>query len=237
MAKVSASVRIKSVDSGFARLLENVYRGEKPRIHVGIMAKDGAKPHGEDEITVAEIAAIHEYGLGDAVERSFLRAWFGKHQDQVREALRRQTALVIEGKLDRYNALAQMGAWIAGEIQRYISANQVKPPTSAETNERKGSTTTLVDDGILKSAISFSVVGVKRPVPPKPVKLTGFRSKKAVAARKKLKRQVVRRAKAVQRRAKAVQRQVKRQSRNVNRAVKKVIAPKKKKRGLRKRKS
>lgn len=230
MAKVSASVRIKSVDSGFARLLENVYRGEKPRIHVGIMAKDGAKPHGEDEITVAEIAAIHEYGLGDAVERSFLRAWFDKHQDQVREALRRQTALVIEGKLDRYNALAQMGAWIAGEIQRYISANQVKPPTSAETNERKGSTTTLVDDGILKSAISFSVVGVKRPVPPKPVKLSGFRSKKAVAARKKLKRQVVRRAKAVQR-------QVKRQSRNVNRAVKKAISPKKKKRGLRKRKS
>lgn len=186
-ANVRAKFSIKQVDGGYKRLLENIYRGEKPKINVGILAKDGAKQHEEgSELTIADIAAIHEYGLGDAQERSFLRAWFDAYQPQIKEAIKRQMQAVVSGKLDKYKALEQLGAWMSGQIQQFMAANMVKPPTSEETNKRKGSSVTLIDQGILRSSISFSIEGVKKPPSPKPLKVTGFSSKKSKAARKKL---------------------------------------------------
>lgn len=211
MAEVGAHFTIKEVDAGFNDLIKNIYTGEKPKILVGILAKDGGKPHQEgSELTIADIAAIHEYGLGDAIERSFLRAWFDAYQPQCREAIRRMMRQVVDGKLDKYKALEQLGAWMSGQIQLFIAANKVEPPTSEETNQRKKSSVTLIDKGILRSSISFAVEGVKKQPKVAPLKVTGFNSKKSKAARKRLGRKALRASKRAKRFANQQNKKIKR---------------------------
>ena len=63
---------------------------------------------------------------------------------------------VIAGELTEDAALEQFGAWSKGEIQARI-ARGVPPPNAASTVKRKGSSTPLIDTGILRSSIDYEV--------------------------------------------------------------------------------
>lgn len=207
------SWKITEVDSGYAQLIKNLFdKSEKPVVNVGIHAKDGAKPHLNSLLTIAEIAAVHEYGLGGMPERSFLRVWMNTYQKQCQEALKRLLLEAMNGKITKYQALEQFGVWMAGQIQQFIAANKVQPPTGQERNERKGSSVTLIDKGALRSSITFSVEGVKNPVEPKPLKVTGFNSKKSKAARKRLAKKAERFVKKTRRFSKKITAKAKRNS-------------------------
>lgn len=187
--------KVKDVDHGYKNLVELLFKGQKPKIEVGILAADGAVAHvpeGQEApkqaLTVADVATMHEFGLG-VPERSFLRAWFDKYQGQAVQALTRlmQESIRTNGKPSPEQTLNQTGAWIAGKIQQYINASQVKPELAESTIKRKGSSVPLKDTGQLVSAISFRISGIKKtPKPIKQGKVTGFNSKKSKAARKKI---------------------------------------------------
>ena len=213
------SWKITEVDSGYAQLIKNLFdKSEKPVVNVGIHAKDGAKPHPNSPLTIAEIAAVHEYGLGGMPERSFLRVWMNTYQKQCQEALKRLLLEAMNGKITKYQALEQFGMWMVGQIQQFIAANKVQPPTGQEQNERKGSSVTLIDKGALRSSITFSVEGVKKPVKPKPLKVTGFNSKKSKAARKRLAKKALR---FTRRTVKKADRSIARVKKRITRAQKK----------------
>lgn len=113
----------------------------------------------ESGMTIAELAAIHEFGLGDVPERSFLRAWFDENetriealvQNAVRKAMRHNGSL--EAELDRVALVLQ------ADIQARIVAGI--PPELEESTKRAKKArssgpkeTPLIDSGVLKSAIS-----------------------------------------------------------------------------------
>lgn len=143
--------------SAYEKLLAATKRNAGLRLRVGVIGDGASKPHeGAEGLTVAEIAAKHELGLG-VPERSFIRAWVDQNRARLDEEMRRVLARVFKGDITWEQAAPLLGARYAGEIQQFIADNKVKPPSTDRTNQLKGSTTTLIDSGQLRSAVTYIV--------------------------------------------------------------------------------
>lgn len=149
-------------------------------VYVGVTGPDAERMHPESSITNAQLAAVHEFGLhtyddkgerGDTQmpERPFIRPSTDKNQGKYLRLGDKLGEKVILGEATVDQLLGTIGAVAAADVQRYIATNQVKPSSSPATNKRKGSTTTLVAHGILKSSITWRV-GEDEPPAPESVK-------------------------------------------------------------------
>lgn len=129
----------------------------------GSFAADGAFEPSSRALTIAEVAAFHEFGVppfqlrSGAVhpgipQRSFIRAWFDESQDFIRETLRSQMTQVVAGKLTAEKAMARIALAFEGSVKQRI-ARGIAPPLSRVTIERKGSSKPLIDKGQLRAAV------------------------------------------------------------------------------------
>jgi hypothetical protein len=126
--------------------------------YVGVLGKKAEEVHEGEEtsLTVGEVAAFHEFGLG-VPERSFLRAWFDQERPAILEALRAAHKQVLLGKLTPERAGNILGMRFAGQIQTFIADRRVQPPLKEITIKRKGSSVPLINTGQLRSAITWLV--------------------------------------------------------------------------------
>lgn len=116
---------------------------------------------------VVHLAAVHEFGLANLPERSFIRATMAARSDDIGKLTARLARGVVAGTVDPPRALGLLGAYAASEVKRFIVTGQVKPPTSARAVARKNrragkppgaKATTLIDTGRLMNAIAWQVV-------------------------------------------------------------------------------
>jgi hypothetical protein len=156
-----AGVTIIDRDHGWRALIKRVEGLKEPAaVAVGILARDASKDDGGS--SVLKVGTANEFGVRDAEgniripERSFVRAWFDENRDRAQKVLRGLFRRVIAGQLTEEQALDQFGAWAVGEMQARI-ARGVSPPNAQSTIDRKGSSTPLIDEGILRSALVFEV--------------------------------------------------------------------------------
>lgn len=148
------TVRVVKRDRGLAAFKKALRDADAEAVAVGIHADAGV--HADSGLTMAELGAIHEFGLGNVPERSFLRAW-GESRGK---ALLTERADLIESNTKAGNprrALEQIGLLAVGEIQQRISAG-IPPANTAETIARKGSSIPLIDTGALRQSITHKVV-------------------------------------------------------------------------------
>ena len=156
-------VTIEDRDHGYRALLSRVLSLEKapPSIAVGILARDASKPD-SGGVTVLDVGTWNEFGTVNAdgsvrvPARSFIRAWADENQKTARKILTGLMKQVITGKLTEAQALEQFGLWAKGAIQQRM-ARGVPPPNAQSTIDRKGSSTPLIDTGVLRSSIDFEV--------------------------------------------------------------------------------
>lgn len=145
---------IRDVDKGARKLVAAVGAMRLPvGAKVGILED---KPY-DDSMTVADVALIHEYGLGSVPERSFLRAWVDENQPAIEARLKREVEGALFGKHSPQQAMDRFGLWAVGEIKKRIIGG-ITPALAAETIVRKGSSTPLIDTGQLLSSITHAVV-------------------------------------------------------------------------------
>lgn len=119
----------------------------------------GAKTHHEHvegELTNAELALIHEFGLG-VPERSFLRAAFDRNQPKYLDNLQKLIAAVYDGKISIERALGLLSQQAASDMRNFIRERQVEPANSEATIARKGSSVPLIDSGQLINALTGAV--------------------------------------------------------------------------------
>jgi hypothetical protein len=146
------TVRVR--DNGYAKVVANVASLRAPvGVKVGVLDD---KPYG-DGVTVADVALVHEYGLGDVPERSFLRAWVDENKAEIQARLKKATEDVVFGQQTADVAMNRFGLWAVGEIKKRIVAG-ISPPLDAKTIAHKGSSTPLVDTGQLLSSITHAIV-------------------------------------------------------------------------------
>ncbi len=149
------SVKISDKDKGYAKILAVLTQKDHPVLKVGILSEDGAKEHGEG-LTVAEVGAFHEFGLGNNPERSFIRGWVDENQQKATTFLREQCEKSVKSGQGIELALERLGLYCQSGIQQRMS-DGIPPPLTKQTIARKGSSTPLIDTGQLRSSISYSV--------------------------------------------------------------------------------
>ncbi len=146
---------VRDVDHGYAKLVENVFGIEKPKITVGIFEVAGASTY-SDGVTLLEVAIYNEFGTDKIPERSFIRAWFDENESKCKEAVRVMLVAVLAGKYTKEQALEMLAQRFVGEIQKRIAAG-IPPENAPATIAAKGSSTPLIDKGQLRSGITYKV--------------------------------------------------------------------------------
>lgn len=174
-------VSVSEKDNGYQRLIQQAFNlaKTKPRISVGILTGErmtnpaGKAPSLDAEdvhpveagqaegkkaapVNVIDIAIWNEFGTWNTPSRSFIRAWFDESVGQMRNVLMPQMRSVIKMEITSEIALERVGLWAVGQIQKRI-ASGIDPENAQSTIDRKGSSKPLIDEGILRSSISYRV--------------------------------------------------------------------------------
>ena len=161
-------------DSGYAELATQ-FRGKGASVFVGWLQSSGVykpkvvdekrKSHGppappKNPITVAQIAAIHEFGSSDGKipQRSMLGATIDEKDMALRLLVGRLLAKVADGEMKQNQALGILGQQVVDWVRSRM-VKGIKPALSAATIRRKGAgkSTPLIDTGQLLGSVSFEV--------------------------------------------------------------------------------
>ena len=164
------SAAVSDVDHGYAALVARVFsvRMARPVIEVGILDVAGDRPHAQgDALTVFDVGMINEFGAtftaSDGTKheipaRSFIRAWFDEQEPELRDDLVKLLQAVVRGERTGPQILELLGQRMVGQIQERIS-DGIDPENAASTVARKGSSTPVIDTGVLRSSVSYRVNG------------------------------------------------------------------------------
>lgn len=149
---------VRIVDNGYNKFMREVSAFDGKTLSVGIHEDVGADTHQDSELTVADIMSIHELGLGNAPERSWLRGWVDEKTREIRRELKAASRRALDPKLPHTprGELNRLGLAFVASIKERISKG-IAPPNTQATINQKGSSTPLVDSGQSISSIQHKV--------------------------------------------------------------------------------
>lgn len=152
-------VTIITKDTGHKAFKERLKSNE---VTVGVHQDDGAELEAGSDLTVAEIAAIHEFGLG-VPERSWLRNFCDEHRAELQQMLAVSAQQILQG-MPADVAMARFGLAVVGKIKERVIAGIDPPLTEATKLEKQRVTgggakdTPLIRFGQFVSAIAHEVL-------------------------------------------------------------------------------
>lgn len=154
--------RVEDKDLGLNRIIRTLNKDlDGVVVKVGIQAKDKAVRRGKGgsirntDQPLAVIAAIHEFGLGDMPQRSFLRSAYDENLPMIDKIIQRVANGAVFG-LGTNAALNQLGNVVQGMVQRKIVDGPFVPNSPA-TIKRKKSSKPLIDTGHLRQSIRYVI--------------------------------------------------------------------------------
>lgn len=144
-------------DKGAIARMRAIAELKRRAVDVGVIGAKASATHADaGGMTVADVATIHEFGLGQE-ERSFIRGYVDESKPKVNALIERMGKAVLSGKITPATGFEALGLKLVGNIQERIS-NGIKPENRPSTIKAKGSSTTLIDSGQLRSSIISRVV-------------------------------------------------------------------------------
>ena len=154
--------RVEDKDLGLNRIIRTLNKDlDGVVVKVGVQAKDKAVRRGKGgsirntDQPLAVIAAIHEFGLGDMPQRSFLRSAYDENLPVIDKMIQRVANGAVFG-LGTNAALNQLGNVVQGMVQRKIVDGPFVPNSHA-TIKRKKSSKPLIDTGHLRQSIRYVI--------------------------------------------------------------------------------
>ena len=159
---------IKNEDFGFDKMVTAFKKNKKDlALDAGIIEgnKNVDKKHKDEEgkpepYTIAEIAAVHEFGSLDEKipERSFIVFSADKNEKKNLNKIKHLLRKVSMGEMTTEQALDELGVMRVGQIMSRLNTIKV-PVLKPKTIRRKKnqSSKPLIDSGLLKTAIGYSV--------------------------------------------------------------------------------
>lgn len=146
-------------DRGLNKILANMRDFDGARLAVGIQGPEAGAIHPDGEIDNVTLGVIHEFGAPGAniPERSFMRETFDIRVGEWARVARKIAEKVYSTTPERPGrALGVLGEFVVADIQKQI-ARGIPPPLEPATANRKGSQTPLIDTGILRDSITWTV--------------------------------------------------------------------------------
>lgn len=154
---------VTSQDHGYQALLKRAIGLKPVTICTGILAKEGSVPkRGASALSLLEVAVWLHFGVEGKnggwriPPRRFISDWFDAEEPKLRAMLPDLLRQVVAGRLTRDQALNQMGLYCVGQIQQKI-ADRAYAPNARSTEQRKRSSTPLVNTGQLRASISHDI--------------------------------------------------------------------------------
>ena len=138
----------------------NLKKARQGAVMVGLpVEKVGGKIYG-DGMTVIQIGAIHEFGMGRNPRRSFLQLPFSIKKKELGEIIGQQFNDVFRGKPVK-QALGLIGVGAVNiSKDAFISRGYGQwPDIKQSTKTAKGSSQVLIDTGTLRRSVSYVVRG------------------------------------------------------------------------------
>lgn len=125
-------------DLGWRELMKRVAQIKNSYAKVGVFDEG---EHEGSELSVAEVAAVHEFGTEDGhiPERSFLRSTFNAHREELIAIGVELMGRIVDGAITAERALNMMGASLAAQTKATI-ARGVPPPNALSTLLKKART-------------------------------------------------------------------------------------------------
>ena len=109
----------------------------------------------EDGTSIAQVAAVNEFGASDIPERPFMRQSFENHEGELQAACDAAQRLVSSGG-SAEQALQQIGVVAKGLVQDEI-VNGGFAPNAESTIKKKGSDQPLIDTGYMRQSVNYVV--------------------------------------------------------------------------------
>jgi hypothetical protein len=159
------TVSVKFTDKGLKEITKRLVALDGMAVEVGFLGADGQARHPNSSLTVAGIAAIHEFGVelangGEIPERSFMRSAIRMGADKLARVHAEQLALVIAEKKTAEAALAVVGGFALELIrQRLKTAASWADQYDADTADDERTGSMLDQSGVLERSLSWRVVG------------------------------------------------------------------------------
>src|SRR5882724_2875998 len=136
---MALKVKLVDRDKGwkrFFKLADALHRQGK-KVKVGILAdsEKGAETEEGGDLTVAEIAAIMEYGTREphTPARSFVRSTFDEKREELAKLAGTLIVKVLAGDLSAEQALGVLGGTLAGDIKKKVTVEGVLPANAPST--------------------------------------------------------------------------------------------------------
>jgi hypothetical protein len=155
-------VTFKDRDRGYSKRIKSLKKlgAKQHAVTVGVHEEEGSEQHEESDLSIADIAAIQEFGAESVgiPSRSFIRDWSDENEADNKQTLKTLTEATVAGKIpDIDTALDQAGAKFAGDVKKRIIAH-IPPENAPSTIEQKGTSTPLIGETTqLLSAITWKV--------------------------------------------------------------------------------
>lgn len=167
-----AGMSVKITDKRSAKDWSKVFGKKGASVKVGVLESKGGSAQASDStITVSELAAIHEFGLGRVPERSFIRSYFdlaGQELIGIASKLMAQAIANVAksgvpmSEATQHAILSKLGIYASNKIKERIGKGEIKPELDRKTIEKKTrdgkkGDTPLIDTGQLRSSITYEV--------------------------------------------------------------------------------
>ncbi len=159
---------IQEIDHGLTKILAEVDRFKDGYVAVGFFEGQTHKdPNGGEDIPLAGIAAVHEYGAviengwGRGIrieipERSFMRTWATEKKEEIAKVIGELYGKVVDGQMTAKQALAILGQYGVAGIKKRIDDGPFTPLADS-TILRKGSSKPLIDTAQMRNSIRAEV--------------------------------------------------------------------------------
>lgn len=163
------SIFVRDTDKGWQKLLDaiKVVRAQDPHVKVGVLDDGGKGSQDHGGITVAELAAVQEFGTDDGhiPARPFVGSTFDENRSQYIDELKKLLGQVYSGQMSILQVLGLMGLRMTADIQRKVRAGDgIPPPNAPSTIEKKGSSHTLIDTAIMIGSVTWAIMLNGTPV-------------------------------------------------------------------------
>lgn len=161
-----AKFKVTDKDRGWKKIAAELKKAAaKPYVKVGFIGDSGNATHKDSPLTVAGIAAIHEYGAPEQniPERSFIRGTIEARSNEVQGFIDHQNKSVLLQKLNVREALGRLGLFAVALIKDRIVKEHIPPPLKestiiAKTRDGKTGEVPLVNTAQMLNSIRHEVI-------------------------------------------------------------------------------
>lgn len=146
-------------DNGLLSRITSVARSATSKIEVGYFGNQMHRPSitsgSTGSISIKDLAAIHELGLG-VPKRAFVGPALKKNRVKYIKYIGKQLTPIIRRRQTMNAAWQTVGIMAVADIQEYMITAKFTP-LAQSTIKRKGSSKPLIDTGQMRQAITYRV--------------------------------------------------------------------------------